>query len=267
MQHRADHERGIIPAYAGSTRPARRSRPGSGDHPRIRGEHVLNGKAHDLSPESSPHTRGALLLSPSGVVLAGIIPAYAGSTTCSAGVLMRSWDHPRIRGEHPRCVALLADRYGSSPHTRGAPTPPYRVCPTAGIIPAYAGSTSSTRLPPRGRRDHPRIRGEHVNTRSSPLRPMGSSPHTRGAPRETREDKPDDGIIPAYAGSTVSCLLLVESAGDHPRIRGEHSSSARSSCSLMGSSPHTRGAPGFRLDNVYKVGIIPAYAGSTGHRP
>ena len=31
--------RGIIPACAGSTRQARRSRPGSGDHPRMRGEH------------------------------------------------------------------------------------------------------------------------------------------------------------------------------------------------------------------------------------
>ena len=50
---------------------------------------------------------------------------------------------------------------------------------------------------------------------------------------------------------------------DHPRIRGEHGSTARMSGFRVGSSPHTRGA---RLDvpvNLGVCGIIPAYAGST----
>ena len=156
---------------------------------------------------------------------AGIIPAYAGSTGFQDSE-MREWtgssphtrgarfehmhdleadgDHPRIRGEH---------------WVRGCGRHPVR-----GIIPAYAGST----LPATSR------------LRST----AGSSPHTRGAPcrkhldlRKAR-DHPRirgehsvrahevagvDGIIPAYAGSTIlrQCTR----------------------CSKMGSSPHTRGAP------------------------
>ena len=133
------------------------------------------------------------------------------------------------------------------------------------IIPAYAGSTDSSC--------------------SFRLRCLGSSPHTRGAlpvictsglfdedhPRirgEHRDaaagQREHVGIIPAYAGSTVSldvCRLMVPgssphtrgapasktprcgSGRDHPRIRGEH----------QRAYPSPRG----------QARIIPAYAGST----
>ncbi len=222
-RHRHD---GIIPAYAGSTcrvseniglpvgsSPHTRGAPDcnagwqsrSADHPRIRGEHEPAGDQRRVA--------------------VGIIPAYAGST------------HPP-RGARRRCR-------GSSPHTRGAPRrwpPPYpcrrdhprirgehttlraRRTPSAGIIPAYAGSTAG------------KVRGKP--------RPKGSSPHTRGALRWPRSrcvrrgDHPRirgehcgyghlmafvRGIIPAYAGSTMSTLDFIS-------LR-------------PGSSPHTRGAP------------------------
>ena len=174
----------IIPAYAGSTYGLKilveaivgssphtrgapswrtRPRPRTGDHPRIRGEHV------------APRGELARVL--------GIIPAYAGSTgvvgawilgfegssphtrgapRASPYSLVSVRDHPRIRGEHSACrfrqsdttgiipayagstvlgFTNLDDHSGSSPHTRGARTP--------------------TRRPPTSRRDHPRIRGEH----------------------------------------------------------------------------------------------------------
>ena len=134
----------------------------------------------------------------------GIIPAYAGSTPSSnaprrtntgssphtRGARCTTWhrrrtggDHPRIRGEH--------SFYG---HHAGAPS---------GIIPAYAGSTRV-------------VKNESGE-------PLGSSPHTRGAP-----------IRPNPRGS---------GRWDHPRIRGEHLTALRSTRWL------TR--------------IIPAYAGST----
>ena len=176
--------RGIIPAYAGSTLPATsrlRSTAGSSphtrgapcrkhldlrkarDHPRIRGEHSV--RAHEVA----------------GVD--GIIPAYAGST---------------ILRQCTRCSKM-----GSSPHTRGAPCP----------------CTSRRRT----RRDHPRIRGEHhhhvvYDVRECGIIPayagstmtpsdvmpcrVGSSPHTRGALKES---------------NSVSARIQ-----DHPRIRGEH---------------------------------------------
>ncbi len=155
---------GIIPAYAGSTtrveimsaglegssphtrgaprRPPRSTRS-AGDHPRIRGEHLLR---HGASPR-----RG------------GIIPAYAGSTTLNmptrftfsgssphtrgaprrtACRTRRRWDHPRIRGEHEWTVLTRSQSEGSSPHTRGALRGYEQASDGTGIIPAYAGSTS-----------------------------------------------------------------------------------------------------------------------------
>ena len=194
---------------------------------------------------SSPHTRGARSARPS---------------CCS-----RTWDHPRIRGEHPhrpedveaapRIIPAYAGSTtdstnprsklaGSSPHTRGAPK--------AGVA-AFAAVG-----------DHPRIRGEHVKAARSTVFMSGSSPHTRGAqvrrPRHTpcswdhprirgehlsSAHLPDvrDGIIPAYAGSTSTAAAGLPGGRDHPRIRGEHA--------------------GVSVQGGDGDGIIPAYAGST----
>ena len=72
---------------------------------------------------------------------------------------------------------------------------------------------------------------------------MGSSPHTRGAPRERRLPDGPARIIPAYAGSTCQGGGSVCCRGDHPRIRGEHFTTQVGVDLLEGSSPHTRGAP------------------------
>ena len=161
----------------------------------------------------------------------GIIPAYAGSTlkdhrtvvflpgssphtrgarSMHSATSLGCRDHPRIRGEH---------------HKR-----PRRARGRRGIIPAYAGSTSSV---------HSEWSIE-----------SGSSPHTRGAPPsihpngQTYEDHPrirgehqygfieilqGGRIIPAYAGSTERRTLR--------------------NVDLPGSSPHTRGAPERRGPN------------------
>ena len=73
---------GIIPAYAGNTLCSLGFVCGSGDHPRIRGEH----------PQ--------LIVGPA--VHEGIIPAYAGNTHVQ--------------------VAVEVGHAGSSPHTRGTPS-------------------------------------------------------------------------------------------------------------------------------------------------
>ena len=95
----------------------------------------------------------------------------------------------------------------------------------AGIIPAYAGSTVVGYLERRIGQDHPRIRGEHDAVAIEIDRLTGSSPHTRGAP--------------------TACSASTGCEKDHPRIRGEHT--------LM---------PPIL---VWDIGIIPAYAGSTGY--
>ena len=91
-----------------------------------------------------------------------------------------------------------------------------------GIIPAYAGSTSTAGTTASRRSDHPRIRGEHLLTVSCRSPREGSSPHTRGARSPVVEDKVPRRIIPAYAGSTHSRHGRYRMVWDHPRIRGEH---------------------------------------------
>ena len=132
---------------------------------------------------------------------------------------------------------------GSSPHTRGARRHLHGVGDRRRIIPAYAGSTSLNILSYCVRRDHPRIRGEHIAERQF------ARPFLR--------------IIPAYAGSTRAYHQDPFGGTDHPRIRGEHMCRAMGITEKNGSSPHTRGARAGRGALLLGCGIIPAYAGST----
>ena len=111
--------------------------------------------------------------------------------------------------------------------------------------------------------DHPRIRGEHVDWTTVTSSVAGSSPHTRGAhPRGGPGDR-RAWIIPAYAGSTSRACPIRRLSGDHPRIRGEHGTNTAGDFARPGSSPHTRGARCFAAYGDGRLGIIPAYAGST----
>ena len=91
---------GIIPACAGSTRRSNSLSYSSGDHPRMRGEHVYSVDAPVSSLGSSPHARGALVEEFVVVGRHGIIPACAGSTVTERVKGEWSEDHPRMRGEH-----------------------------------------------------------------------------------------------------------------------------------------------------------------------
>ena len=152
-------------------------------------------------------------------------------------------DHPRIRGEH-QVLAVFGDAFeGSSPHTRGAPCSLYPWVAQGRIIPAYAGSTSTSTWRAWISSDHPRIRGEH---------PIPVSQNYRIGR-----------IIPAYAGSTGSSPPAAARKSDHPRIRGEHLAHGEVVVGETGSSPHTRGAHHHPLQRPQSRRIIPAYAGST----
>ena len=178
--------------------------------------------------------------------------------------------------------------FGSSPHTRGALHLMSLDGEDYGIIPAYAGSTSSAIMSSSVREDHPRIRGEHMRRWRRAGRCRGSSPHTRGARGGVLVDVAGSGIIPAYAGSTAVAPAGGGAVRDHPRIRGEHRKMRAMAGNLKGSSPHTRGAPSVLsvelikcpdhprirgehssplLDDVYSVGSSPHTRGAHRHRP
>ena len=152
---------GIIPACAGSTAGPCPGRASPGDHPRMRGEHLIMFCIFSSSQGSSPHARGAHKGIGQLVVCDGIIPACAGSTWCAQARPNICWDHPRMRGEHPRVPRTPPRARGSSPHARGAQALAQGHPLTCGIIPACAGSTNISQRVCASVRDHPRMRGEH----------------------------------------------------------------------------------------------------------
>ena len=208
----------------------------------MRGEHLPRFTHLILDEGSSPHARGAPPPLHAPDPGRGFIPACAGSTRrrrCRA-----PWprDHPRMRGEHEVEATITTYDPGSSPHARGAPVGVLDADAPAGIIPACAGSTTSTAAQTGGSRDHPRMRGEHWVAQLTRLWSGGSSPHARGALRVRRLRHRAPGIIPACAGSTRQADTGSRWPEDHPRMRGEHSETSLPRSMAMGSSPHARGA-------------------------
>ena len=71
---------GITPACAGTTDTKEIIKGGTGDHPRMCGDHKQWQQYLRSMMGSPPHVRGPLLLVFLGIVLAGITPACAGTT-------------------------------------------------------------------------------------------------------------------------------------------------------------------------------------------
>ena len=193
---------GIIPAYAGNTSRTTRTAHGSRDHPRVCGEHIGKTFTVGTAMGSSPRMRGTLDGHWGDARAAGIIPAYAGNTALSAGVVGGVGDHPRVCGEHARRVMALTPAEGSSPRMRGTRTTGHGLDASRRIIPAYAGNTTNLGRTLTLDGDHPRVCGEHLCTVRWSMQVVGSSPRMRGTPIVDTEVVYEFGIIPAYAGNT-----------------------------------------------------------------
>ena len=92
----------------------------------------------------------------------GIIPARAGSTLKWLQCRFLVGDHPRSCGEHAAPVDAVVLAQGSSPLVRGALISHPDDAPSAGIIPARAGSTWTRTIITYTDKDHPRSCGEHT---------------------------------------------------------------------------------------------------------
>ena len=254
---------GIIPAYAGNTPRSAYSTAHGWDHPRVCGEHLLRLIQQTANEGSSPRMRGTRMSSYVRTVRVGIIPAYAGNTNPRQLKRFNARDHPRVCGEHRTGSNIALPIPGSSPRMRGTLPPSVRQIVPAGIIPAYAGNTSTKRSTDRSCRDHPRVCGEHATIVPTASTPAGSSPRMRGTHRPRKQGHVQPGIIPAYAGNTGWPYVLMKAGRDHPRVCGEHAWIDSGYDNRVGSSPRMRGT---RLIVVYAAlpyGIIPAYAGNT----
>ncbi len=131
----------FIPACAGDTRTATRSRWRSAVHPRMRGGHQGSAEAAQVAHGSSPHARGTRGLRTAHASSLRFIPACAGDTNSRAASSESKSVHPRMRGGHgvERMEAALAG--GSSPHARGTLARCGRVDTGRRFIPACAGDT------------------------------------------------------------------------------------------------------------------------------
>ena len=69
------------------------------------------------------------------------------------------------------------------------------------------------------------------------------------------------GITPAYAGKSLTAVLLIHGGRDHPRLCGEKHFPIKLMCPPPGSPPPMRGKVRLTGEEVFCYGITPAYAG------
>ena len=258
--------RRLIPAHAGKTlrgrfRPARMSA-----HPRSRGEN-RDGVLKSMSiGGSSPLTRGKHLLTLHTQSLERLIPAHAGKTCRREPSPLPMTAHPRSRGENRRLLPTQLSCRGSSPLTRGKPSAATTPIPALRLIPAHAGKTTYEGSVTFPRAAHPRSRGENPLGTMRAFRLRGSSPLTRGKPRDMSVYYYTAGLIPAHAGKTECCTISSQFSRAHPRSRGENAKDPDWMPLRHGSSPLTRGKPCAQSYPGPPGRLIPAHAGKT-NRP
>ena len=91
----------------------------------------------------------------------------------------------------------------------------------------------------------------------------GSPPLARGIPRFSASTTTTARITPACAGNTHILTVHHTHTWDHPRLRGEYSSSMLAFFPMEGSPPLARGIPICTWKTYIHHGITPACAGNT----
>ncbi len=166
-------------------------------------------------------------------------------------------------GEHLRLARVRSTMAGSSPRVRGTRRRERQSAWSAGIIPACAGNTIRPSGSTIGRKDHPRVCGEHAWQCANGSTSMGSSPRVRGTLTSVGNLRNVQGIIPACAGNTYIGGESTECPRDHPRVCGEHEEDEYLIMRELGSSPRVRGTHLVAQAFNGGFGIIPACAGNT----
>ena len=129
------------------------------------------------------------------------------------------------------------------------------------ITPAYAGKSFSFDQNHSAYEDHPRVCGEKEAKQWPKEQVWGSPPRMRGKAQEWMAEGKAERITPAYAGKSLTSLILIRAIWDHPRVCGEKTHKDMTTEDNMGSPPRMRGkANNFRC-RIYSDRITPAYAG------
>ena len=137
---------GLIPAHAGKTNTQRQRTHQNAAHPRSRGENYRTMCMLYPNEGSSPLTRGKRPDHRRAEGARRLIPAHAGKTSGYHPHVSTPPAHPRSRGENTQAFEAAEDTEGSSPLTRGKPSPSTLIQTLLRLIPAHAGKTHG---PPR----------------------------------------------------------------------------------------------------------------------
>ena len=135
--------RGLIPACAGKTGKARRTRHEGWAHPRVCGENHAYRFRVFQKRGSSPRVRGKPVFASEVPDGSGLIPACAGKTRSAWIVFPRPGAHPRVCGENIRSRIAAVSACGSSPRVRGKLHINHGHARKRGLIPACAGKTGA----------------------------------------------------------------------------------------------------------------------------
>ena len=131
----------ITPACAGKTVTLILLRQSLPDHPRMRGEDILDVERECPFNGSPPHARGRRIHRLNNTIRRRITPACAGKTIVPLRHGIENADHPRMRGEDSSAETKEAGEPGSPPHARGRQTTAGSPTTDKRITPACAGKT------------------------------------------------------------------------------------------------------------------------------
>ncbi len=215
---------------------------------------------------SSPRGRGTPQLDRRAERQARFIPAWAGNTVESLIMYVHAPVHPRVGGEHPNSRTWLRRTGGSSPRGRGTRQNHGQPGQLRRFIPAWAGNTPGGAIADGSIPVHPRVGGEHSPWPAAGDNEAGSSPRGRGTLDRVVDGQVPVRFIPAWAGNTRSARTPPPLSPVHPRVGGEHGSSAEPWYIVFGSSPRGRGTLGRPVECDCAGRFIPAWAGNTGSR-
>ena len=156
----ADQE-GLIPAWAGKTSKKGPKCSPPKAHPRVGGENVVPKIKQAAAVGSSPRGRGKRAALDPDCAGVGLIPAWAGKTKAPPPETITTAAHPRVGGENDLVFEPHSSVSGSSPRGRGKRVTARANGISNGLIPAWAGKTTTvspaiTRSPA-----HPRVGGEN----------------------------------------------------------------------------------------------------------
>ena len=178
-RHVQEHGR-LIPAWAGKTSWRSAPRPSTAAHPRVGGENQGSASRVLGVQGSSPRGRGKRQAGRREAHADRLIPAWAGKTCDWRPSTPGTWAHPRVGGENVVAGIRAPGAAGSSPRGRGKRLDALEASLSEGLIPAWAGKTSSCAACPPSPRAHPRVGGENPPRQKPASNGRGSSPRGPG---------------------------------------------------------------------------------------